>query len=73
MRKLLLIAATLGGLSAIASTGATAASAAGAPAVQQAGQIVQANYDRGHHREWHRHGWHHRHHEWERRHWRHYN
>lgn len=78
MRKLLLIAATLGGLSAVPGTGASAASAVAVPGMDQPHGIVRADWDEGHydnrfraHRRWEeRRHWDHE--RWEHRHWRYY-
>lgn len=65
MRKLLLVAAALGGLAGLGGTGALAAPAVAVPHfAPERGQVIQADYYYQH-----RH-WHHRH--WEHHHWHYY-
>lgn len=71
MRRFLLAAAALGGLTAVTTAGAVAATHPLAPKAFVAQQtearlpVVQADYY------WHRHHWHHR--RWGHDHWRYYN
>ena len=66
MRKILLAAVALGGLTALAASSASAApSAAGVHVVQSQPPVTNVDYY------WHHHHWHHRH--WEHNQWRYWN